>query len=129
MSGFSGLKKYQDFCRKDWFNKGYILLNPLTGHKAYIYDYEELKKTANKFSSEFWNEYRYEKVNNPNSPLVGEVRHFFKRKSTSERQSINYRIQATGSMCLRVSLINFFEWLRKENLLFKVLICVPPYDK
>ena len=32
-------------------------------------------------------------------------------------------------MCLRVSLINFFEWLRKENLLFKVFICIPPYDE
>lgn len=32
-------------------------------------------------------------------------------------------------MCLRVTLINFFEWLRKENLLFKVLICIPPYDE
>lgn len=32
-------------------------------------------------------------------------------------------------MCLRVSLVNFFEWLRKKDLLFKVLICVIPYDE
>ena len=32
-------------------------------------------------------------------------------------------------MCLRVSLINFFEYLRKNNLLFKVLIIVTPYDE
>ena len=32
-------------------------------------------------------------------------------------------------MCLRVSLVNFFEWLRKNDLLFKVLICVTPYDE
>lgn len=32
-------------------------------------------------------------------------------------------------MCLRVSMINFFEWLRQEDLLFKVLICVAPYDE
>lgn len=38
-------------------------------------------------------------------------------------------IQGTGSMCLRVSLINFFEYLRKNNLLFKVLINVIPYDE
>ena len=38
-------------------------------------------------------------------------------------------IQATGSFCLRVSLINFFEYLRKNNLLFKVLIVVTPYDE
>ena len=26
-------------------------------------------------------------------------------------------------------MINFFEWLRQEDLLFKVLICVAPYDE
>ena len=48
MSGFKGLKKYQDFRRKDWFDKGYILLSPITGHKAYIYDYQEFKRNAEK---------------------------------------------------------------------------------
>ena len=32
-------------------------------------------------------------------------------------------------MCLRVSLINFFEYLRRNDLLFKVLITVTPYDE
>lgn len=32
-------------------------------------------------------------------------------------------------MCLRVSLVNFFEYLRRNNLLFKVLITVIPYDE
>lgn len=32
-------------------------------------------------------------------------------------------------MCLRVSLVNFFEYLREHNLLFKVLITVIPYDE
>lgn len=38
MSGFKGLCKYQEFRRKDWFVKGYILLNGRTRHKAFIYD-------------------------------------------------------------------------------------------
>lgn len=32
-------------------------------------------------------------------------------------------------MCLRVSLINFFEYLRQKNLIFKVKICITPYDE
>ena len=129
MDGFKGLKKYQDFRRKDWFNKGYILLNPKTGHKAYIYDYEKLLEDKKWMSSLDWDYYREMKKTCPECDTVQRVRHFFKRKSASEKQSINYPIQATGSLCLRVSLINFFEWLRKENLLFKVFICIPPYDE
>ena len=130
MKGFTGLKRYQDFRRRDWWDKGYILLSPLTGHKAYIYDYEDLKKIQERFKEPgFWEYYREMKVSAPECETVQMVKKFFKRKSASEKQSINYPIQAAGSMCLRVSMINFFEWLRQEDLLFTVLICVAPYDE
>lgn len=130
MSGFKGVKKYQDFCRKDVMEKGFILLNPLTGHKAFIYDFEELKRIKDKFKEPgFWEYYREMKREAPECETVQMVKKYFKRKSASEKQSINYRIQGTGSMCLRVSLINFFKYLRDNNLLFKVLITVIPYDE
>jgi len=129
MRGFKGLKKYQDFRRKDWFDKGYILLSPLTGHKAYIYDYQELVDLKEWMKTIDWSMYRALKVNCPEADIVQKVRKFFKRKAASEKQSINYPIQAAGSMCLRVSLILFFEYLREHDLLFKVKLCVTPYDE
>lgn len=131
MDGFQGIKAYQNFCRKDWFNKGYILLSPITGHKTFIYDWEELKEIKEKMSEPgYWDEYRSKKTRGEfDDPQVQEVKHFFKRKSASEKQSINYRIQASGSMCLRFSLIYFFDYLRKNNLFNKVKICVIPYDE
>ena len=131
MSGFSGLKKYQDFRRKDWFQKGYILLNPLTGHKAYIYDYDKLKEEKARMSSPDWdwNYYRQMKAEYPECDTVQMVKYFFKRKADSERQSINYPIQASGSMCLRVALINFFTYICDNNLFNKVKITITPYDE
>lgn len=131
MSGFSGLKKYQDFRRKDWLAKGYILLNPLTGHKAYIYDYDKLMEEKDRMSSPNWdwNYYREMKAEYPECDTVQMVKHFFKRKADSERQSINYPIQATGSMCLRVALINFFKYICEHNLFGKVKITITPYDE
>ena len=131
MKGFSGVKKYQDFRRKDWFNKGYILLNQVTKHKAFIYDWEDLKSTRQGMNTEgYWDEYKHKKeMGWFDDPQVEEVRHFFKRKSASEKQSINYPIQATGSQCLRFAMIYFFEYLKENHLLNKVKICVPPYDE
>ena len=131
MSGFSGLKKYQEFRRKDWFQKGYILLNPLTGHKAFIYDYDKLKEEKARMSSDTWDwdYYRQMKKDFPESDTVQMVKHFFKRKADSERQSINYPIQATGSMCLRVALINLFKYICENNLFNIVKINVTPYDE
>ena len=130
MNGFSGLKAYQNFRRKDWFDKGYILLNSLTGHKAFIYDYQELLADKKRMSEDgFWDYYREMKQDAPSCDTVQMVKHFFKRKSASEKQSINYPIQATGSMCLRYSMIYLWEYIISHNLQDKVKICVSPYDE
>lgn len=129
MNGLKGVQKYQQFCRKDVMDKGYILLNPLTKHKAYIYDYDKLMDIKKEFSTEFWDKYRELKVSSSSHPIVEDVRYFFKRKSASEKQSINYRIQATGAFCLRVSLINFFNWIVENNLFNIVKISIIPYDE
>lgn len=129
MKGFTGLKKYQDFRRKDWFDKGYILLNEITKHKAFIYDYDTLVEDSDWMKSLDWDYYREMKKSNPSCDTVQRVRHFFKRKSDSEKQSINYPIQATGSMCLRYSMIYFWQYIINNNLQDKVKICVTPYDE
>lgn len=130
MRGFNGLKRYIEFRKKDWFNKGYIDLNPKVGYKAYIYDWSYLKKLQDKFrESGFWDYYREMKQDAPKCDTVMMVKEFFKRRADSDRQSVNYPIQHTGALCYKVSMVNFFEYLRKNNLLFKVLITVTPYDK
>ena len=57
------------------------------------------------------------------------VKKFFKRKSDCEKQSINFRIQGTGALCLRVALINFFNWIVENNLFNIVKISIIPYDE
>lgn len=130
MSGFDGLKRYQEKQKKEWWSKGYIDLNPIVGYKAHIFDYKYLKRVQESFKEPgFWEYYREMKAVDPNCDTVHKVREFFKRKADSDRQSVNYPIQHTGALCYKVSMINFFEYLRRENLLFKVLIPVTPYDE
>ena len=88
--GFKGVAAYQAHQRKVVMQLGYINTCPEVGYRAYIYDYDTLKETQDKFCKEFWDKYRVLKVNDPANPIVEEVRHYFQRKSTSERQSINY---------------------------------------
>lgn len=130
MNGFDGLKRYQEMRKKDWWQKGYIDLNPLVGYKAFIYDYRYLKKLQGSFKRPgFWDYYREMKAEDPTCNTVLKVKEFFRRKSDSDRQSVNYPIQHTGALCYKVSMVNFFDYLRKNDLLFKVLITVTPYDE
>ena len=138
MNGFSGLKKYQDFRRKDWLNKGYILLNPLTGHKCFIADFDMISDLKANFTKEFWDEYREipRNANGKKCPrnhkeeiMVSDVSAYFRLKSDHDRESINYPIQATGSFCIRVALINLFTYICNNNLFGKVKISITPYDE
>lgn len=130
MSGFAGLKRYQDFRRVDVMRKGYILLSKITGHKAYIYDYDELKMQMEKQDDpDFWAYYREMKQENPECDTVQGVRRLARRKAESEKQSINYPIQAAGALCFKLASIKLFNWLLKDGLLFKVKYCIPVHDE
>lgn len=55
---FSGIKSYLAQAFKKAWSQGYVLIHPITGHKAYIYDWDVLKGIEKRLTSEFWNEYR-----------------------------------------------------------------------
>lgn len=129
MEGFSGVREYQEKQRKFVMKHGYILLNPKTKYKAFIYDYENLKATQDKFNGEFWNTYREYKKSNPDSVIVEEVKHYFRRKSASEKQAINYPCQHTGAAMFKLASIYLYQYLLDNNLLFKVKLCIPAHDE
>lgn len=130
MEGFPGIKRYQDYCRAAVMRDGYILLNPLTGHRAHIYDAEELKETHSKMQEPgFWEYYQNVRKRNPQDEIVQEVRHYMQRKAASEKQSINYRIQNRGAMCFKLSSIKLFNWIVDHKLMDKVKMCVPAHDE
>ena len=96
MEGFPGIKRYQDYCRMAVMRDGYILLNPLTGHRAHIYDAKELQETRSKMQEPgFWEYYQNVRKRNPQDEIVQEVRHYMQRKAASEKQSINYRMEVS----------------------------------
>ena len=127
--GFKGVAAYQAYQRKIVMQLGYINTCPEVGYRAYIYDYDKLKATQNKFNKDFWNTYRRLKATDPTNSIVEEVRYYFKRKSASERQSINYPIQSRGSAIFKICAVNLFNWVVKNGLFGKVKFCIPAHDE
>lgn len=127
--GFPGVAVYQSNQRKIVMQLGYINTCPEVGFRAHIYDFEDLDKVQKQFNQEFWQRYRTLKATNPSDPLVEEVRHYFKRKSASERQSINYPIQSRGSAIFKIAAVNLFNWVVKNGLFGIVKFCIPAHDE
>lgn len=127
--GFPGVDKYQAKQRKLVMQLGYIDTCPEIGFRTAIYDFDRLKEVQDKFGKEFWDRYRYLKENDPECETVQEVKRYFKRKSASERHSINYPIQGRGSAILKIALINLFNWVMKNNLFGIVKFVVSAHDE
>ena len=130
MKNLPGLRTYQDYCRKEVMRVGYILLNPKTKHKAFIYDFDKLQKIQKRLEDpEYYTYYQQMKKESPECDTVRDVNHYYKRKRDSEKQSIDYRIQGRGSACFKLFSILLFKYWKKNNLLFKVKYCIPAHDK
>lgn len=131
--GFKGVADYQAYQRRIVMQLGYINTCPEVGFRAHIYDFEELDNTQKKFCKEFWDDYRKRKATvlatGNSDPIVEEVRHYFKRKSASERQSINYPIQSRGSAIFKICAVNLFNWVVDNGLFGKVKFCIPAHDE
>ena len=127
--GFPGVAAYQSYQRRVVMQLGYINTCPEVGFRAYIYDFEDLDEVQKQFNQEFWAKYRRLKAENPTDPLVEEVRHYFKRKSASERQSINYPIQSRGSAIFKIAAVNLFKWVVDNGLFGIVKFCIPAHDE
>ena len=127
--GFPGVAAYQSYQRKVVMQLGYINTCPEVGFRAYIYDFEELDRIQKQFNQEFWTKYRKLKIENPSDPIVKDVKYYFKRKSASERQSINYPIQGRGSAIFKIAAVNLFNWVVNNGLFGIVKFCIPAHDE
>lgn len=130
MKGFPGVKTYQDYCRRAVMQKGYILMNNVLRHRAHIYDAQWLFEMQEKFKDpEFWSYYNEMKKESPSCNTVKAVKRFFTRKSDSEKQSINYRIQNRGACAFKLASIKFFNWIVQNNYQNIVKVCIVAHDE
>ena len=131
MEGFPGVKKYQDYCKKEVLNKGYILMNPVTGHRAHLEDWDNIWVKIRDFTRQpnYWKEYQEMKLDNPYSKEVRWIGQWSRVKADFLKTSVNYRIQNRGAMATKLSGILFFKWILKNNYQNRVKICIQAHDE
>lgn len=131
MEGFPGVKKYQDYCKKNVLEKGYILMNPVTGHRAHTPDWDNkwIHIRDRMKEPDFWQHYRELKEYNPYGEEIREIQKYFRIKSDMEKRSVNYRIQNRGAMCTKLAGILLFKWIVKNHYQGIVKICLQVHDE
>ena len=122
MSSFA--KKGAMLVRKN----GYILINPITGHKLYWWDHDQWLERQKNFTQEFWEEYR-EYHKGTNDSVAQEVRMHFQAAGKYDRLARNACTQGTGAIILKEATINLFNWIVDNGYFGKIRMCVFVHDE
>lgn len=126
--GFSGIAKFKEKGSKEVRNKGYILLNPITGHKTYWATFNKWKDKQRQFTSDFWDEYK--RIHKPNKDSVyQEVSNHFKEVSKWDRKALNSVTQGTGAIILKDSQIQLFHWVVNNGYFGKCRLANLTHDE
>jgi DNA polymerase I-like protein with 3'-5' exonuclease and polymerase domains len=120
-NGFKGIAKFKKNSSKSVRENGYILLNPITGHKTYWHDWEKWKAIGASFDQQFWENYRlYHK--GTGDEVATKVSEYFKKASKWDRKSLNSVTQGTGTIILKESQVNVFRWVVINGYFGKILL-------
>lgn len=85
---FKGIKQFKECGSRAVRQNGYVLINLITGHKMYWWDWQQWKEEQQKYTSEFWDDYRmYHK--GTGDEIAQEVKHHFQVQSKYDRMALN----------------------------------------
>ena len=133
---FPGLKKYFDKTKKETLERGYILVDNITGRRSYfsnwhiftdlkdkLENYVDEEERNGKFfqglSKEFWSFYTFHKKST--SPLFlqslkADVGKYFRIKGKLERDALNYPVQGVAASMTKLAMIYMFEYICDNDL-------------
>ena len=126
---FPDIKNYFDKCEKLAFERGYILIDPITGFKEFLPEVddkfrERLKKTND---PSFWKKYGALKYANPGKFAIikAEVGAFSKLRSDIRKKALNYPIQGSAASLTKQAGVLFFDWMLDND--YQDIVLIPNF--
>lgn len=131
MAAFPGMLDYFDEQERLALERGFILIDPKTGAKRWLPEWNEWKALTAKFDDKFWREYRDGKKagNTFYKRNVGDVRRAFQLKSDIRKKALNTPSQGLASLQTKLGGLYVFDWIYRNDLLGKVKICNIVHDE
>jgi DNA polymerase I-like protein with 3'-5' exonuclease and polymerase domains len=126
--GFRGTVEFAKKGSKLVRQNGYVLINPITGHKMYWWDHKEWLERQKTFTSEFWEDYR-NNHKGKGTPIALLVKTHFKAASKWDRMARNAPCQGTAAIIMKTCLTNLFNWIVDNSYFGRINICASVHDE
>lgn len=126
--GFSGVSEFAKRGSKFVREHGYIVINPITGHKLYWWDWKHWKERQNTFTQDFWEDYRLNHKGTGDS-IAQMVREHFQAAGKYDRMARNSVTQGTGAIIMKTAIRSLFDWVIENKMFGKVHLCCCVHDE
>lgn len=128
--GFKGTAEFAKKGSAFLQNHGYIIINPITGHKIYWWDFDKWKHIQDQYNSKDWDWMDYKMYHKGTGDKVEqEVKQHFKAISKWNRMVRNSPTQGTCAIMLKDSQIEMFNWVVNHGYFGKIKLCALVHDK
>lgn len=129
LKGMPGMASYKKKTAKFLKEHGYIVINPITGHRVYWPEWASWKAEEDRFDRRFWDDYAiYHKGTNDDVAQMVR-RHISSGHDWFEKNVLNYPIQGGSAIVLKQAAADLFEWVVKHGYFGKILFCVFVHDE
>ena len=109
-------------------NNGYVLINPITGHRRFWSNHKNWLAEEHSYTKEFWTEYN--DVHKGTGDYVHQqVKAHMKEASEWDRLARNAPTQGTCAIMLKESQINLLQWVIDRGYFGKILLCALVHDE
>lgn len=111
LKGMKGLASFKEKAGQEVMKKGYVVILPQTGHKAYWWDYDKWLERQKSFTQEFWEDYRINHKGTGDAVAKEVKEHFQAVSKWRDRMSLNLPTQGGGAICLKDACTTLFNWI------------------
>ena len=129
LKGMPGMAAFKKKTIKFLKQNGYIVINPITGHRIYWQNWATWRAQEDRFDRTFWDNYiMYHKGTN-DSVAQMVASHNELAKNWFEKNVLNYPIQGGSAIVLKQAAADLFKWIVDNGYFNKILFCVLVHDE
>lgn len=129
LDGMPGMVEYKKKAGKFLKEHGYIVINPVTGHRIYWPEWSTWKAEEDSYDRTFWENYKMYHKGTDDEVCRRVRKHMSMGHDWFEKNVLNYPIQGGSAIVLKVAAANLYKWVLQKGYFGKVLFCVFVHDE
>lgn len=128
LKGMPGMTSYKKKTTEFLKKNGYIVINPVTGHRIYWPEWAQWRSVEDRLDRSFWEMWPLHKGTGDSTDKMMQ-KHKAQEHEWFDKNVLNYPIQGGSAIVLKQAAADLFKWVVEHGYFNKILFCVFVHDE